>query len=206
MPPFAQGFVRDLRVRWALEEAGIPYLERLVDFEQTKSADYRAQQPFGQVPVMEENGRSLFESGAIVLHLANRSPALAPMDPHDREQMVAWIFAALNSIEPCVGNLADIDIFSKGEAWATARRPAVVKVIAGRLGELSTHMGDRDYLVANRFTAADIIMTTVLRDVPADILGGFPTLAAYRARCEARAAFKKALADQLAPFAKHASA
>jgi glutathione S-transferase len=203
-PPFAQGLVRDLRVRWALEEAGLPYEERLVGSEETKTPEYRAHQPFGQVPVFEEDGRSLFESGAIVHYLSERSTALAPADPAERAQVTMWIFAALNSIEQYVGNLTDIDLFSKGEAWTIERRPQVVETVVSRLGKLAVHMGQSQFLVGGRFTAADIIMTTVLRDVPPDIMERFPTLLAYRTRCEDRPAFKKALADQIAPFERNA--
>src|ERR1700691_1890293 len=123
VPPFAQGLVRDLRVRWALEEAGVPYQERLIGPEDQNTAAYRAIQPFGQVPAIETEGLTLFESGAIVFHIADRSEALMPSQPYGRARTSAWMFAALNSVEPSIMKLIDIDLFNAGAAWAEARRP-----------------------------------------------------------------------------------
>jgi len=202
VPPFARGLVRDLRVRWALEEAGLPYEERLIGADDRGSDAYRALQPFGQVPAYEEDGLVLFESGAIVLHVAARSEALMPPDPEGRARTTAWMFAALNTIEPRIQSLAELDLFHAGEDWARQRRPAVVEATTVRLGELAASLGGRDYLVDDRFTAADLLMTTVLRIVRhTDLLAQVPPLDAYRRRCEARPAFRKALADQLAAFA-----
>jgi glutathione S-transferase len=201
VPPFAQGFVRDLRVRWALEEAGLLYQERLIDANDQSSTDYRALQPFGQVPTFEENGFALFESGSIVMHIAERSDVLMPADAEGRARAKTWMFAALNTIEPHVMNLADIDIFSAGKPWAAERRPEVVGAIRKRFKELAVSLGDKDYL-EDRFTAADLLMTTVLRSTP-DILAERPTLDAYRARCVARPAFQRAMDAQLAAFARH---
>ncbi len=202
VPPFARGLVRDLRVRWALEEAGLPYEERLIGADDRGSDAYRALQPFGQVPAYEEDGLVLFESGAIVLHVAARSEALMPADPEGRARTTAWMFAALNTIEPRIQSLAELDLFHAGEDWARQRRPAVVEATTVRLGELAASLGGRDYLVDDRFTAADLLMTTVLRIVRhTDLLAQVPPLDAYRRRCEARPAFRKALADQLAAFA-----
>lgn len=209
VPPFAQGLVRDLRVRWALEEAGLPYKERLIGPEDQGTADYRRLQPFGQVPVYEESdgaggGLKLFESGAIVLHIAQRSEALMPAEPASRARAVAWMFSALNSIEPHVQNLAIIDLFSAGQEWATLRRPAAVQMVEKRLADLEDWLGDRDYL-EDRFTAGDLLMTSVLRILRhTELVAQRPTLLAYQKRCEARPAFQKALADQLAPFAANA--
>jgi glutathione S-transferase len=207
VPPFAQGLVRDLRVRWALEEAGIPYEERLLAFGDHKLPDYRRWQPFGQVPAIEDDGLVLFESGAIVLHIAEKSPALLPPDPAARARVRTWLFAALSSIEPAILNLTEIDLFNADQDWAKQRRPAVLARLQGRLGDLAAALGEREYLEADRFTAADLLLTTVLR-IPrhTTILAEYPTLDAYRLRCEARPAFKKALAAQLRPFAENAPA
>jgi glutathione S-transferase len=204
VPPFAQGLVRDLRVRWALEEAGLAYEERLIGPEDQASESYRDLQPFGQVPVYEEDGLTLFESGAIVLHVAERSEALMPSDPRARARSKTWMFAALNTIEPHVQNLAAIDLFYAQEEWAKMRRPGAVEMVKARLASLSRRLDGRDYL-EDRFTAADLLMTTVLRFLRhTDLVKEIPALEAYRLRCEARPAFQKALADQLAPFAKNA--
>ena len=206
VPPFAQGLVRDLRVRWALEETGLLYKERLIGPEDQKSADYRDLQPFGQVPVFEEDGLVLFESGAIVLHIAERSHALLPSEPMERARARTWALAALNSIEPPIQNLAEIDLFNADQDWAKARRPAVLARIRMRLGELATALGERDYL-ETRFSAGDLLMTTVLRILRhTSVLAEYPALDAYRARCEARPAFGRALAAQMAPFRAHAPA
>jgi len=207
VPPFAQGLVRDLRVRWALEEAGLPYRTRLLGPGDNKSADYRNWQPFEQVPAFREaGGCELFESGAIVYHIAQRSEALGPRDAEGQARMVTWMFAALNTIEPYVSNLATIDLFCPNEAWAKERRPAVVEMLLGRLRTLSAQLEGREYL-ENRFTAADLLMTTVLRGLRhTDIVKGFPVLETYRLRCEARPAFGKALADQMSVFAQNTPA
>ncbi len=202
VPDFARGLVRDLRVRWALEEAGLPYEARLIGPEDQASASYRAMQPFGQVPVYEEDGLVLFESGAILLHIADRSEALMPSDANSRARATAWMFAALNSIEPRIQNLTAIDLFHPTESWAKERRPAALKDAQTRLTALSDWLDGRDYL-ESRFTVADLLMTTVLR-IPrhTDLITQMPILEAYRLRCEARPAFRKALADQMADFAE----
>jgi glutathione S-transferase len=200
VPPFARGLVRDLRVRWALEEAGIPYQERLIGPEDQASAGYRALQPFGQVPAIETGDLKLFESGAIVMHIAEQSDALMPSDPNGRARTSAWIFAALNSVEPHIQNLAELDLFHASEAWAPVRRPQAVEAVQKRLAAVENWLGDRDYL-EERFTAADLMMTTVLRILRhTDIVSERPRLKAYQGRCEARAAFKKAMTDHLKPF------
>lgn len=200
VPPFAQGLVKDLRVRWALEEAGIAYREKLIGPDDQASAAYRALQPFGQVPVIETDDLKLFESGSIVLHIAEQSPALMPTDPAGRARTRTWVFAALNSIEPSVDHLGDTE---GDEAWAVARRPAALEKVQRRLDELETWLGGRDHLEAG-FTAGDLMMTTVLRNLrETDIVAGRPKLAAYVARCEGRPAFQKALADHMRPFEAH---
>ncbi|MDB5394502.1 MAG: gst [Rhodospirillales bacterium] len=205
VPPFAQGLVRDLRVRWALEEAGIPYRERLIGPEDQATAAYRALQPFGQVPAIETEELKLFESGAILLHIAERSEALTPSGANGRARTSAWVFAALNSVEPAIENLAELDLFHAGEAWVAVRRPMVADEVRKRLGALEGWLGGQDYL-EGRFTAGDLMMTTVLRILRhSDILSEHPALKAYQERCEARPAFKKALADHLKPFAASAA-
>lgn len=206
VPDLAQGLVRDLRVRWALEEAGLPYEERLLELGENKADAYRRLQPFGQVPVYEEDGLTLFESGAIVLHIARRCPVLLPDDAAQRARAVAWVFAALNSIENPIQGLAEIDLFHAGEEWARQRRPGAVDGVRLRLGELAAWLRGRQYL-EDRFTAGDLMMTTVLRSLRhTDLVSSDPVLAPYVARCEARPAFQKALAAQLAPFARNAPA
>jgi glutathione S-transferase len=201
VPPFAQGSVRDIRVRWALEEAGLGYDDHLITFEDQKTAEYRALQPFGQVPAYRDGQVEMFESGAIVLYIAQSSDQLMPSDPAGRAMVLTWIFAAMNSVEPFVAELATIDIFNPDEAWAKERRPSVEKQLRRRLGDLHTALGDRSWFANDAFSAADILMTHVLRDLRhTDILADFPQLSAYVARAEARPAFKRALQDQLTPF------
>jgi glutathione S-transferase len=205
VPPFAQGLVRDLRVRWALEEAGLSYEERLITQDHKVTPAYRQEQPFGQVPVYEEDGLTLFETGAIVLHVAERSEVLMPRDREGRALTQTWLFAALNSVEPSIQNLAVIDLFCAKEPWAQQRRAAVVQMVETRLRDVAARLEGRDYLVANRFTAADLMMVTVLRILRhTDLVRARPPLHAYQQRCEDRPAFRKALADQLAPFARNA--
>jgi glutathione S-transferase len=200
VPPLAQGLVRDLRVRWALEEAGIPYQERLIGPEDQATAAYRALQPFGQVPAIETENLKLFESGAIVIHIAEKSDALMPSDPIGRARTSAWIFAALNSVEPQIQNLAELDLFHAREAWAPMRRPMALEAAQKRLAAVENWLGNRDYL-EERFTAADLMMTTVLRILRhTDVVSGRPALKAYLERCESRPAFKKAMTDHLRPF------
>lgn len=206
VPPFARGLVRDMRVRWALEEAGLPYEARLIGPEDQKSAAYRAMQPFGQVPAYEEDGLVLFESGAILLHIAGKSDALMPADAKARARATAWMFAALNSIEPYITNLAAIDLFHADQDWAKQRRPGALQQAESRLKSLSDWLGGRDYL-EDRFTVADLLMTTVLR-IPrhCDLIAQYPALDAYRLRCEARPAFRRALDAQMADFVEKPAA
>jgi len=201
VPPFAQGSVRDIRVRWALEEAGLGYDDRLLGFEDTATPEYRALQPFGQVPAFSDGKVEMFESGAIVLYIAQSSDQLMPADPAGRAMVMTWLFAASNSIEPWVAPLADIDLFHAGEAWTVERRPQVEAQLRKKLGDLQTALGDRKWFANDRFSAADILMTHVLRDLRhTDIVADYPALADYVARAEARPAFRRALADQLKPF------
>ena len=206
VPPFAQGLVCDLRVRWALEEAGLPYEEKLLAIGEHKAPAHVAAQPFGQVPVYEEDGMSLFESGAIVMHIGERCPALLPEDPAKRARARAWMFAALNSVEPHVQNFASLDVFHAGEEWARLRKPAAREVARARLDAVAAALRGRDYL-EGEFTAGDLMMVSVLRILrDTDLVSSQPVLASYQARCEARPAFQRALAAQLAPFKRYAPA
>jgi glutathione S-transferase len=201
VPDFAQGQVRDLRARWALEEAGLPYRTRLLQMGDQDKPAYRALQPFGQVPILEDDGFVLFESGAIVLHVGERSDALLPTDPKDRARATQWLIAALNSIEPFVINVALIDLFYADQEWAKLRRPSAVEFVQKRLAALSNTLGDKPYLDGDRFTAGDLMMTTVLRILNhTDIVTRDKRLAAYIERCTARPAFKRALDAQIGDF------
>jgi glutathione S-transferase len=205
VPEFAQGLVRDLRVRWALEEAGLPYQTRLLQLGDQDKPDYRVMQPFGQVPIFEEDGLVLFESGAIVLHIGARSEVLLPKDAGARARATQWLIAALNSIEPFIMNVAIIDIFYANEEWAKLRRPGAVEFVQRRLSALSKSLGDKPYLDGDRFTAGDLMMTTVLRILRhTDIVTADERLAAYVERCTARPAFRRALDAQIGDFKKAA--
>ena len=200
-PDFAQGFVKDLRVRWALEEASFAYDVVLLDEKDRAGETYRTWQPFGQVPAYRDDDVEMFESGAIVLHIAARSEALAPGGAAGYAQVASWVTAALNSIEPYVDNVVDLDLFYADEAWTAGFRPHAEAALKGRLEALSARLGSRDYLL-DRFTAGDLMMTTVLRGLASggSVLERFPTLDAYRSRCEARPAFGRALAAQMRTF------
>jgi glutathione S-transferase len=201
VPDFAQGQVRDLRARWALEEAGLRYKTRLLDQGDQDKPEYRALQPFGQVPILDDGGFVLFESGAIVLHIGERSETLLPKDPVARARATQWLIAALNSIEPFLMNVASIDLFHANEEWAKLRRPGAVAFAQRRLSGLSSSLGDKPYLDGDRFTAGDLMMTTVLRILKhTDIVTSDKRLAAYLERCTARPAFKRALAAQIGDF------
>jgi glutathione S-transferase len=203
-PPVAQGLVRDIRVRWALEEAGLPYKEKLLDFGDQNTPEHRAVQPFGQVPVYEEDGLTLFESGSIVMHIGEKSPVLLPVEPGTRARVRTWMIAALNSVEPHVQTLVAIDLFFAKEEWAPLRRPSALAMAQARLNAVAAVLADRDYL-EKQFSGADVLMTTVLRLLRhTTVVSDIPVLAAYQARCEARPAFKRALAAQLAPFELYA--
>jgi glutathione S-transferase len=201
VPDFAQGQVRDLRARWALEEAGLPYRSRLLEQGDQDKPEYRALQPFGQVPIFEEDGFVLFESGAIVLHIGARSEVLLPKEREARARATQWLIAALNSIEPFIINVGLIDLFYADQEWAKLRRPSAVEFAQRRLSALSKSLGDKAYLDGDRFTAGDLMMATVLRILDyTDIVKSDARLSAYVERCTARPAFKRALDGQIDDF------
>lgn len=199
VPDFAKGQVRDLRVRWALEEAGLPYQTRLLEQGDQDKPDYRALQPFGQVPIFEEDGFTLFESGAIVLHIGERSATLLPKEEKARAKARQWLIAALNSLEPFILQAALIDLFYADQEWAKLRRPSAFEFMSKRVDAVSRALGDKPYLDGDQFTAGDLMMSTVLRILP-EIAERDPRLAAYIERCTSRPAFKRALDAQLADF------
>ncbi|MFW2829858.1 glutathione S-transferase family protein [Sphingomonas sp. ID0503] len=200
VPEFARGHVRDYRVRWMLEELGIPYESRLVSVEDRKSGAYRAEQPFGQVPVMSRDGVPVFETGAILLLLAEQAARLLPKKPTGRVRAISWLFASLNSIEPFVMNLAEVDYFETDEEVKKRRRPGVVEMIRTRLDQVETALGDDEYL-AGEFSIADMMLAGVLRGLEGtDILDEFPKVAAFQQRCLGRPAFQRAIEAQLADF------
>jgi glutathione S-transferase len=203
VPDFAAGLVRDLRIRWALEEIERPYRVRLLDATNPRPAEYFLEQPFGQVPAYRDEQVQLFESGAILLHLAIEDERLLPLDRNQRMRSVAWMIAALNSIEPIILQLLAIDIFNQGQEWTKERRPQVVEFLEARLGKLSDALGDKEWF-EGRFSIGDLMVVAVLRQLRhTDIVAKFPNLAALVARAEARPAFQRALADQLAVFKQH---
>ena len=200
VPDFARGQVRDLRVRWALEEVGQPYAVRYLAQGEQKKAPHRARQPFGQVPTFEEGDLVLFESGAIVWHVAERFPGLMPDDPLARARSLEWLFAALNSVEPPIMDWVTATLFEAGEPWSAPRLPSTEERVTNRLKDASDRLGDAEWF-AGAFGPGDLLMVSVLRIVDgADFLDPFPNLAAYVARGTARHAFGRALADQMAGF------
>jgi glutathione S-transferase len=202
VPDFAQGVVRDLRARWALEEAGLDYRVRLLD--QQRPPEYLKEQPFDQVPILRQGEVQIFESGAIVQYIGDRSEALLPRSDPERIRAIGWTYAALNSVEPAILNLLLIDVFYKGEEWATLRRPGAEDFVKLKLRRLSDWLGDKHYLEGDRFTIGDLLMVTVLRFLRGtDLVDQFPNLAAFVKRGEARPAFQQALSDQLATFREH---
>ena len=200
VPDFARGQVRDLRVRWALEEVGQPYAVRLLSQGDQKARAHRSRQPFGQVPTYEEDGLTLFESGAIVWHIAERFPGLMPDAPAARARSLEWAFAALNTLEPPIMDLSIACLFEAGEPWSAPRVPAVRARIAERLAEASDRLGAGEWF-AGSFGPGDLLMVSVLRIIAGDgLVEAHPNLAAYVARGTARPAFGRALADHMAGF------
>ncbi len=205
-PDGGKGLARDTRVRWALEEVGQPYAVRLASFAALKQPDHLARNPFGKIPTYEEGGLVLFESGAIVLHIADHYAGLWPGNADARSRAIAWMFAALNTIEPPILDLVTARIVERDMPWAKERLPLVKDRIRARLDQLSARLGDAEWL-DGAFSAGDLMMGGVLfRKKHAGILDGFPTLLAYVERCQARPAFQRAFAAQYAVFtSRHAA-
>lgn len=200
VPGFARGLVRDLRVRWALEEVGRSYAVRFLSQGSQKAPPHRALQPFGQVPTFEEGDLILFESGAIVLHIADQGDGLLPRDAAGRARAAEWAFAALNTVEPPISDFAIATLFEADEPWSKPRLPSIEARIRERLRELADRLGDSEWL-DGAFSAGDLLMVTVLRALRGTTLvAEHPNLAAYVARGEARPAFAQALADHMAGF------
>ncbi|HTX05016.1 MAG TPA: glutathione S-transferase family protein [Steroidobacteraceae bacterium] len=199
-PDRGKGLARDMRVRWALEEAGQPYAVRLVSFKAMKEPAHLALHPFGQIPTYEEGDLVLFESGAIVFHIAERHAGLLPQDANARARAIAWMFAALNTVEPPILDLQTAKFLEGDKPWAGERLPLVKDRIRHRLADLSVRLGDADWL-DGPFSAGDLMMVhALLRLKPSGMLDEYPNLAAYVARGEARPAYERAFAAQLAVF------
>lgn len=198
--PFAQGLVRDIRVRWALEEAGLAYETRLMGRQDTYKPEYRTLQPFGKIPVLEDDGLVLFESAAIVLYLGERSDALLPADRIGKARATAWVLAAVNTVEPAIEHLCHIDLFPSHPKEEQVIRPTAEQAVKGKLASVVAWLEGKDYL-EGRFTAADIIMASSLKLMRhTDIVAQHPVLNAYMQRCEARPAYQRALNDHMAAY------
>ncbi len=199
-PDGGKGLARDMRVRWALEEVGQPYDVSLLSFKAMKEPAHLALHPFGQIPTYEEGGLALFESGAIVFHIAERHAGLLPDDANARARAITWMFAALSTMEPPIVDLAFARLLERDEAWYEQRLHVVEDRVRNRLGQLSLRLGDADWL-DGPFSAGDLMMASVLLRVKAsDLLDQYPNLSAYVARGEARPAYKRAFEAQLAVF------
>jgi glutathione S-transferase len=198
-PDRGRGMARDMRVRWAFEEVGQPYDVRLVTFAEMKEPAHLALHPFGQIPTYEADGLSLFESGAIVLHIAQDHAGLLPQDPHARARAITWMFAALNTVEPPIVERSMAGLVERDRPWFADRLPLLDERVDVRLTELARHLGDAPWLDGD-FSAGDLMMVTVLRRTDPATLARHPTLPAYIARAEARPAYQRAFAAQLAVF------
>ncbi|MBO9499489.1 MAG: glutathione S-transferase N-terminal domain-containing protein [Novosphingobium sp.] len=199
-PDRGRGLARDVRVRWALEEVGEPYDIRLLGFAELKQPAHLARSPFGQIPTYEEDGLALFETGSIVLHIGQSRAELLPADPAARARAISWIFAAVNTVEPPVIELQNAVLLEHDRPWHGERLPAVKDRVRDRLEQLSAHLGDAEWL-DGAFSAGDLMMVHVLlRLRPSGLLDEFHNLAAYVARAEARPAYQRAFAAQLAVF------
>lgn len=204
-PDRGRGLARDMRVRWALEEVGQPYNVRLVTFAELQSPHHLALQPFGQIPTYEEGDLILFETGAILLHLAQRHAGLLPLDPNARARAVSWMFAAVNTVEPPILDLANARLLEHSEPWAAARLPIVQDRIRARLAPLAQRLASMDWLDGT-FSAGDLMMVHVLQRLgPSGLLDTYPTLAAYIARATGRPAYQRAFAAQLGVFTSGAA-
>ena len=200
-PDRGRGLARDMRVRWALEEVGQPYEVRLVSFAAMKRQAHLALHPFGQIPTYEEGDLAIFESGAIVLHIAQTHPGLLPDDADARARAINWLFAALNTVEPPIVELEQTGFTDGDKPWHAARVPMMQDRIRTRLKSLSDRLGDADWL-DGAFSAGDLMMVMVLRRLEGDgLVEEFPNLVAYVERGKARPAYKRAYADQYAVFA-----
>jgi glutathione S-transferase len=200
-PDRGNGLARDMRVRWALEEAGEPYEVRLLSFKTMKEPAHLAIQPFGQIPTYEDGDLTLFESGAIVLHVAERHPGLLPDEAKARARAIMWMFAALNTLEPPIFDRSLVRILERDKPWYEERLSALDEIIRKRLEGLSNHLGDADWL-DGAFSAGDLLMVTVLRRLQGSgLLEERPNLGAYVARAEARPAYQRAFEAQRAVFA-----
>ena len=205
-PDGGKGLARDTRVRWALEEAGQPYAVRLVSFAGMKEPAHLALHPFGQIPTYEDGDLALFETGAIVFHIAEQHAGLLPRDRTARARAITWMFAALNTVEPPILELVTARFVEGDKPWTQERMPLIADRIRGRLDRLVARLGEAEWL-DGEFSAGDLTMVSVLlRLRPSGILAEFPSLAAYVARGEARPAYKRAFADQLAVFTRKQSA
>lgn len=199
-PDRGRGLARDMRVRWAFEEVGQTYDVRLLSFGEMKEAAHRALHPFGQIPTYEEGELALFESGAIVFHIAERHAGLLPDDANARARAISWMFAALSTMEPPIVDRAVATLLERDKTWHEQRLPVIEDRIRARLGELSNRLGDADWL-DGEFSAGDLLMVSVLlRLSGSGILDEYPNLSAYIARAEARPAYNRAFAAQLAVF------
>lgn len=199
-PDKGRGLARDMRVRWAFEEVGQPYEVRLVSFKAMKEPAHKALQPFGQIPTYEEGDLVLFESGAIVLHIAEHHDGLLPGDPNARARAIAWMFAALATVEPPIVERSAAVILERDKPWYEARLPIIEQAIHARLGDLSRRLGDDDWLDGD-FSAGDLMMVHALQRLKSSgLLDAYANLAAYVARAEARPAYQRAFAAQLAVF------
>ena len=197
-PDGGKGLARDTRVRWALEEAGLPYAVRRVSMDAMKEAAHLALHPFGQIPTFEEGALALFETGSIVFHIAERHPGLFPADANARARAITWMFAALNTVEPPILELVTVKLVEGDKPWKAERLPLVEDRVRARLTQLAARLGEADWL-DGAFSAGDLLMVSVLlRLRPSGLLDQFPGLAAYVARGEARPAYQRAFAAQLA--------
>ena len=200
-PDRGRGLARDMRIRWAFEEVGQPYDVRLVSFAEMKQPAHLALHPFGQIPTYQEGELALFESGAIILHLAEQNPGLLPPDANARARAIAWMFAALNTVEPPIVNLSMAWVLERDKPWFEQRLPMIEGQVRDRLDQLSRRLGDAEWL-DDAFSAGDLLMVTVLlRARSSGIVDEYPNLAAYLARGEARPAYQRAFAAQYAVFA-----
>jgi glutathione S-transferase len=201
-PDRGRGLARDMRVRWALEEVHLPYDVRLVSFQEMKQPAHLALHPFGQIPTYQEGELALFESGAILLHVAERHAGLLPEDANARSRAIAWMFAALSTMEPPIVEFGMSKIVERDKSWFEQRLPMLEDRVRTRLGQLSARLGDADW-IDGAFSAGDLLMVTVLRRLDGSgLVEEYPNLAAYVARGEARPAYKRAFDAQLAVFRK----